>query len=70
LYELHSIVTHKGREADSGHYIGWVRQEAGSDFWWKYDDADVTEVSTQDILALSGGGDRDMSYLTFYRFKG
>ena len=25
LYELHSMVTHKGRSADSGHYIGWVR---------------------------------------------
>ena len=26
LYELHSMVTHKGRSADSGHYIGWVRE--------------------------------------------
>jgi ubiquitin carboxyl-terminal hydrolase 14 len=23
-YELYGIVTHKGREADGGHYIGWV----------------------------------------------
>ena len=26
LYELHSMVTHKGRSADSGHYIGWVSE--------------------------------------------
>lgn len=69
LYELHGVVTHKGRSADSGHYIGWVRQEVGSDMWWKYDDDKVTEVSTADIMLLKGGGDRDMAYFVFYRFK-
>lgn len=69
LYELHGIVSHKGRSADSGHYIGWVRQAPGSDMWWCYDDAKVTEVRTDSILLLKGGGDRDMAYLTFYRFK-
>lgn len=68
-YELHSLVTHKGRDADSGHYIGWVRQASGSDYWWKYNDAEVTEVHTEEILRLCGGGDRDTAYLTFYRFK-
>ena len=33
LYELESIVTHKGRSADSGHYIGWSRQSPGSHMW-------------------------------------
>lgn len=37
-YECHSVVTHKGMDADSGHYIGWVRQEPESDLWWRYDD--------------------------------
>jgi ubiquitin carboxyl-terminal hydrolase 14 len=37
-YECHSVVTHKGMDADSGHYIGWVRQKPESDFWWRYDD--------------------------------
>jgi ubiquitin carboxyl-terminal hydrolase 14 len=23
-YELKAIVTHQGRSADSGHYVGWV----------------------------------------------
>ena len=28
-YELLSVLTHKGRSADSGHYVGWVKQEDG-----------------------------------------
>jgi ubiquitin carboxyl-terminal hydrolase 14 len=68
-YELFGLVTHKGRSADSGHYIGWVRQENGSNLWWQYNDDTVTECRTEDILLLKGGGDRDMAYLSFYRFK-
>lgn len=68
-YELHSCVTHKGRSADSGHYIGWVRQGPGSDYWWKYDDETVTETTTEEVMKLKGGGDRDTAYLMFYRFK-
>jgi hypothetical protein len=69
LYELYGVVTHKGRSADSGHYIGWVRQQPSSDFWWCYDDDKVTEVRTEDIIKLKGGGDWHMNYLNFYRFK-
>jgi ubiquitin carboxyl-terminal hydrolase 14 len=68
-YELMGVVTHKGRSADSGHYIGWVRQSPGSEYWWKYDDDTVTEVNTTEILNLKGGGDWHTAYLNFYRFK-
>lgn len=77
-YELHSIVTHKGRSADSGHYISFVRQqnstqsansEESSSMWWKFDDQTVSEVPTEEIMKLKGGGDRDMSYLVFYKHK-
>jgi uncharacterized UBP type Zn finger protein len=68
-YELHSIVTHKGRSADSGHYIGWTRQGPGSRYWWKFDDDVVTEVDSEEIMRLKGGGDKDMTYLVFYRYK-
>lgn len=68
-YELMGVVTHKGRSADSGHYIGWVRQGPGSDYWWRYDDDIVTEVATAEILNLKGGGDWHTAYLNFYRFK-
>lgn len=69
-YELFGVVTHKGRSADSGHYIGWVRQGPESDYWWRYDDDTVTEVTTPEILNLKGGGDWHTAYLNFYRFKG
>ena len=52
-----------------GHYIGWVRQEPGSDIWWKYDDDKVTQVGTAEILDLKGGGDWHTAYLAFYRLK-
>ena len=68
MYELHSIVTHKGRDADGGHYIGWVRQEPGSAKWWQYNDDVVSEVNQTEIMLLCGGGDRDIAYLAFYRF--
>ncbi len=68
-YELMGVVTHKGRSADAGHYIGWVRQAPESSYWWKYDDDVVTEVTTADILNLKGGGDWHSAYLNFYRFK-
>ena len=68
-YELMGVVTHKGRSADSGHYIGWVRQAPGSDYWWKYDDDIVTEITTPEILNLKGGGDWHTAYLNFYRYK-
>ena len=61
------MLTHIGRSADSGHYMGWVRQEPGSDFWWKFDDDKVSEVKTQEILDLRGGGDWHTSYLNIYR---
>ena len=67
IYELFGVVTHKGRDADSGHYIGWVRQAEGSDTWWRFDDDVVTEVLTAEIMALRGGGDWHTAYLNFYR---
>ena len=27
IYDLVSMLTHKGRSADSGHYVAWVKQE-------------------------------------------
>jgi hypothetical protein len=45
------VVTHVGRFADSGHYIGWARQSG--DNWLKFDDAVVTPVTTDDIKAIA-----------------
>jgi len=30
LYELYAVLTHKGRDADSGHYVAWTKQSEGS----------------------------------------
>ena len=82
IYELFAVVTHKGRDADGGHYMGWVksekqsggddkiadRDEANED-WFVFDDDEVSPCKTEDVLKLKGGGDWHMSYLNFYRAK-
>jgi len=69
IYELFGVVTHKGRASDSGHYIGWVKQDGKEDDWVCFDDETASHCKTEDILLLSGGGDRSMCYLCFYRAK-
>lgn len=105
MYELFAVVAHKGRSADGGHYMSFVRDDSKKvgpkeeAQWICFDDNDV-EVShssvscfaalqvrcapwficlhpashpqvckTSNITDLKGGGDRDMAYLVFYRFK-
>ena len=85
LYELFAVVTHKGRDADGGHYMGWVKAsntetsssgkqkiadtEEENEDWYVFDDDEVSPCKTEDILKLKGGGDWHMSYLNFYRAK-
>lgn len=64
-YELIAIVTHKGRSAEGGHYLGWVHQTG--DVWMCFDDDIVTTCKTEDIMALKGGGDWHTAYIAFYR---
>ena len=64
-YELVAVVTHKGRSADGGHYVGWVHESG--DTWLCFDDDIVTTVKSEEILALRGGGDWHTAYLTIYR---
>ena len=66
-YELCGIVTHRGRTADSGHYIGWRKQQSGK--WLCLDDERVYEVSDDKIKELAGGGEADSAYLLLYRMK-
>ena len=64
-YQLVAVVTHKGRSADGGHYVGWVHRSG--DEWLQYDDDLVSTVKIDDILALRGGGDWHTAYLCIYR---
>ncbi|KAJ2327094.1 deubiquitinating enzyme, partial [Coemansia sp. RSA 2681] len=83
VYELVGVVTHIGRSANSGHYMGWVRKEKGvggpepktgattetRNWWYKFDDDEVSMVTDDDILKLCGGGDWHTAYVTLYRAK-
>ena len=81
-YELFAVVTHKGRNADGGHYMAWVKAKSNSgkvekiadteeenEDWFVFDDDEVSPCKTEDVLKLKGGGDWHMSYLNFYRAK-
>jgi ubiquitin carboxyl-terminal hydrolase 14 len=64
-YELVSVVTHKGKDAEGGHYVAWCKQKDGK--WWKFDDDVVTAQTDEEILKLSGGGDWHMGYYLVYQ---
>lgn len=63
-YELQAIITHQGRSSSSGHYVAWLRVQA--DDWVKCDDNDVSPVTQEEVLKLSGGGDWHIAYLLLY----
>jgi ubiquitin carboxyl-terminal hydrolase 14 len=67
LYELRGVITHQGASADSGHYTSFVKKEGAKDpvtgkrksedgKWWWFNDDKVSEVDTERIQTLSGGG--------------
>lgn len=64
-YQLISVLTHQGRSSESGHYIGWVHKK--DDKWIKYDDSNVSMVTTNEVLELKGGGDWHMAYICFFK---
>ncbi|KAG1464162.1 hypothetical protein G6F56_005138 [Rhizopus delemar] len=66
-YELCAVLTHVGRSADSGHYIGWVKNK--TDEWYKFDDDKVSTLRDADIERLDGGGDWHTAYIVLYRAK-
>ncbi|KAH9301603.1 hypothetical protein KI387_013186, partial [Taxus chinensis] len=53
IYDLVAVLTHKGRSADSGHYVAWVKQENGK--WIEFDDENPIPQREEDITKLSGG---------------
>jgi ubiquitin carboxyl-terminal hydrolase 14 len=59
------VLTHKGRTADSGHYVAWVKQSDGT--WVQFDDEQLIVRKPEEVLALSGGGDWHMAYLLLYK---
>jgi len=64
-YELFAIITHQGRTAEGGHYVGWVKKNAKK--WLVFDDETVAEIDAERVKELYGGGDWHTAYMTFYR---
>jgi ubiquitin carboxyl-terminal hydrolase 14 len=64
FYQLNAVLTHKGRSSSSGHYVAWVRRTQTE--WLMFDDENVTPVTEEDVLKLSGGGDWHTAYLLIY----
>lgn len=68
-YRLNYVITHTGREADSGHYMAWGRatlDKRGGDDWFKFDDEKVSVVKEEEVMKLGGGGDRPTAYMVVY----
>ncbi|KAI8420307.1 hypothetical protein MSG28_008836 [Choristoneura fumiferana] len=55
-YRLQAVLTHRGRSANSGHYVAWVRRGDG---WLRCDDDNVTPVLEEEVLKLSGGARKE-----------
>ncbi|KAL3695657.1 hypothetical protein R1sor_009733 [Riccia sorocarpa] len=67
IFDLVAVLTHKGRSADSGHYVAWVKQESGK--WVEFDDENPIPQREEDITKLSGGGDWHMAYICLYKAR-
>ncbi|GLJ15109.1 hypothetical protein SUGI_0246920 [Cryptomeria japonica] len=67
IYDLVAVLTHKGRSADSGHYVAWVKQDNGK--WVEFDDDNPIPQREEDITKLSGGGDWHMAYICMYKAR-
>eukprot|EP00746_Dinoflagellata_sp_MGD_P000493 gnl/MRDRNA2_/MRDRNA2_100883_c0_seq1.p1 gnl/MRDRNA2_/MRDRNA2_100883_c0~~gnl/MRDRNA2_/MRDRNA2_100883_c0_seq1.p1 ORF type:complete len:556 (+),score=150.83 gnl/MRDRNA2_/MRDRNA2_100883_c0_seq1:113-1780(+) len=77
-YELVAILSHKGRTADGGHYVGWGLhkkadgKELKDDRWICFDDDTVSytywkEMCGQGTELQGGKADTQMAYLCFYQ---
>eukprot|EP00434_Breviolum_minutum_P000732 symbB.v1.2.000645.t1/scaffold7.1/size571927/13 len=77
-YQLVGIISHKGRTADGGHYVGWTlhKKADGKDLkddqWVLFDDDDVSFVSWKDMTGMStdlcgGKADTQIAYINIYK---
>ncbi|KAK4153717.1 hypothetical protein C8A00DRAFT_43413 [Chaetomidium leptoderma] len=78
IYELRAVVTHQGASADSGHYTAYVKKTGHKDpvtgkigeedgKWWWFNDDKVTEVTSDKIDALAGGGESHSALILLYK---
>ncbi|RFU35013.1 hypothetical protein B7463_g1334, partial [Scytalidium lignicola] len=78
LYELRGVVTHQGASADSGHYTSYVKKQGPLDpdtgkrgpedgKWWWFNDEKVSEVDSDKIDTLVGGGESHSALILLYK---
>ena len=82
LYELRGVITHQGASADSGHYTSYVKKEGKlvddpkapggkrkeeDGKWWWFNDDKVSEVDSERIQTLAGGGETHSALILLYR---
>lgn len=65
-YELSGVISHKGRSADGGHYISWLKKNGQ---WLVADDSNSGEVSEEDVRRLRGVGEAHIAYVLLYRSR-
>jgi ubiquitin carboxyl-terminal hydrolase 14 len=79
-YELVGVISHKGRTADGGHYVGWcllekggkVGKEVKDDRWLLFDDDEVSAHNWKDLVGLGtdlqgGKVDTQIAYINIYK---
>jgi len=77
-YELIAIVSHKGRTADGGHYVSWVRHKKADgkqekdDTWCLFDDDTVSMFNWKDMVGINvdlqgGKADTQIAYINIYK---
>eukprot|EP00039_Didymoeca_costata_P031423 m.34659 g.34659 ORF g.34659 m.34659 type:complete len:557 (-) comp8759_c0_seq2:2549-4219(-) len=66
MYTLEAVLTHKGRDNSSGHYIAFCRGKKAGE-WLCFDDDTVTPVTEENVRGLSGkSADGHMAYILVY----
>jgi len=78
-YDLVGMISHKGRTADGGHYVGWTlarkaskKDDVKDDQWICYDDEDTQQYDWKDITGVTmdlmgGRADTQMAYINIYK---
>ncbi|CAK7271451.1 deubiquitinating enzyme [Sporothrix epigloea] len=77
LYQLRAVVAHQGASADSGHYTAFVKKDSLVDpktgrkseddgNWWWFNDDKVSEVGSDRVDALAGGGESHAALILLY----